>query len=88
MVLASIRQAKVYPPLQIVPATDTRLNAQCVIRLSSNPFSKTYIATVKSFKLKTTWHNGQPVREEWCNVEIPGVGKRCVPPAFFVCWNW
>lgn len=88
MVLTAIRQQKVYPLIQIVPATDARLNAQCVIRLTSNPFSRTYIATVKSFKMKTVFHNGQPVHEEWCKVDIPGVGTRCVPPAFFVCWSW
>lgn len=88
MVLTAIRQPKIYPYIQIVPSTDARLNAQCVIRLNSNPFSRTYVATVRSFKAKTVWHNGQAVREEWCNVDIPGVGKRCIPPAFFVMWCW
>lgn len=88
MVLTAIRQAKIYPYSQIVPSTDPRLGAQCVIRLNSNPFSRTYMATVKSFKVKTVWHSGHPVREEWCCVDIPGVGVRCVPPAFFVMWSW
>jgi hypothetical protein len=88
MVLAAIRQQKVYPQIQIVPASDPRLNAQCVIRLSSHVDSRTYVATVKGFKLKTVFHNGQPVTEEWAKVEIPGVGKRCVPPSFFVSRAW
>lgn len=86
MVISAIRQEKVYPPIQIVPATDVRIEAQCVIRLSTDMNSRTYVATVKSFKWKTVFKNGQPVREEWCNLVIPGVGKRCVPPSYFVCW--
>lgn len=88
MVLSAILQKKVYPQLQVIPATDARIEAQCVIRLRSDLNSRTYVATVKSFKWKTVFHNGSPVREEWCNVVIPGVGNRCVPPAFFVCWTW